>query len=557
MMRDLPIMSRTSGLHTRIMTAQLYLNTMRYLKPSQLFWRLAYKIRKPQRRRIGPIEVRLTQGTWQRAPAKPAAWLGELRFRFLNMEHAMSRAGDWNNSTLPKLWLYNLHYFDWLQSASAANGLEQQHALMRSWIAENAFGFGNGWEPYPVSLRIVNWAKFALTTGALPSDIERSLAVQTDFLSQRIEYDLLGNHLMANAKGLLFGGWFFRGSDADRWAALGLDLLERELKEQVLPDGGHFERSAMYHSTILEDVLDLINLAHVMDVPVPRTWTDAAARMRSWLLAMTHDDGGIALFNDAAFGIAPDPAEIEAYSARLGLPEMAPLQPGLLPLANSGYFRWQAGRAVVIGDIGDVGPHYQPGHGHADTLSFELSLGPDRMIVDTGTSTYAVGEERLRQRSTAAHNTVSIDGQNSSEVWSSFRIARRATISGLEIPDDRTFVRAAHDGYRRLAGGPLHQRCWRLEPNTLSIVDEITGEQTHAVAMTFCFHPMARIVLDGAKVTGSLAGSTFQVNLPSALTWTIEPSQWHPRFGDSQPNQKLVGRVTLRLPHQFTTQFNF
>ena len=535
--------------------AQLYLETIRYLKPKQLFWRVFYKFWKPRQRKIGILNTRPKHGAWQEPLFKPASWLGDLRFRFLNMELALDGAGGWNDPSTPKLWLYNLHYFDWLQSTSANENAEGQLSLMRTWAAQNPFGRGNGWEPYPVSLRIVNWVKFALRTGALPRDLASSLALQTDYLSQRIEYDLLGNHLIANAKGLLFGGWFLQGAAADRWARLGLELMRRQMDEQILPDGGHFERSAMYHSIILEDILDLVNLARAMGEPVPAQWTDSLSRMRSWLLAMIHDDGCIALFNDAAFDVAPQFAELEAYARRLGLPPVALLESGLQPLTDSGYFRWRSGPALLIGDVGALGPDYQPGHGHADTLSFELSIGPDRLIVDSGTSTYAAGVERMQQRSTAAHNTVTIDGCDSSEVWASFRVGRRARICELKVSDDRSSICAMHNGYRHLPGRPLHRRCWHLTADGLELVDQILGGHRHLAAIAFHFHPSVKIVLDGAEAAGSVGGSTFRARLPGALVWKIQRGEWHPRFGQTLPNLKLVGEAMIHLPCQLITRF--
>jgi uncharacterized heparinase superfamily protein len=542
-------------LKKRLQSARLCLETIRHLKPRQLFWRVFYNCCKPRRRKITALETRRKYGSWQEPLFKPASWLGDLRFRFLNMELALDGAGGWNDPNTPKLWLYNLHYFDWLQSASADDDPEGQFSLMRLWAAQNPFGTGDAWEPYPVSLRIVNWVKFALRTGTLPEDLAASLALQTDYLSQRIEYDLLGNHVMANAKGLLFGGWLLKGAEANRWARLGLELMRLQMDEQILPDGGHFERSAMYHSIILEDILDLVNLARAMGQSVPAQWTDALPRMRRWLLAMTHDDGCIALFNDAAFDVAPQFAELEAYARRLGLPPTVPLEAGLLPLTDSGYFRWNAGPTLLIGDVGALGPDYQLGHGHADTLSFELSIGPDRLIVDSGTSTYAAGVERMQQRSTEAHNTVIIDGYDSSEVWGSFRVGRRARICELRISDDGSGICATHNGYRRLPGRPMHRRCWYLAVDGLELIDQILGEQTHSVTMAFHFHPSVKFVLNGAEVAGSVGGSTFRARLPSTLAWKIQQDEWHPRFGQQLPNLKLVGKAVVHLPCSFTTRF--
>ncbi len=183
---------------------------------------------------------------------------GENRFRFLNQDGGVTGPQDWNDSARDKLWLYNLHYFDDLCAEDAAGRNHWHEALIRRWIDENQPGTGNGWEPYPLSLRIVNWIRYGLNGNVLPKNATQSLAVQARYLRKTIEWHLLGNHLFANAKALLFAGAWFEGREADDWLAEGSRILLRELEEQILPDGGHFELSPMYHVIILEDVLDLL-----------------------------------------------------------------------------------------------------------------------------------------------------------------------------------------------------------------------------------------------------------------------------------------------------------
>ena len=206
---------------------------------------------------------------------------------------------------------YNLHYFDTLSGPADEDLKQSQRALVTRWITENPVGQGNGWEPYPVSLRIVNWIKWALRGIRFDDAWVHSLSVQVRWLEGRLEWHLLGNHLLANAKALVFAGLYFDGPEAERWLRNGLQIYERELPEQVLGDGGHFERSPMYHAIILEDLLDLYNIgtaygliARFGDLQLP----GLIARMRNWLAAMTHPDGGPAFFNDAAFGISRNPA---------------------------------------------------------------------------------------------------------------------------------------------------------------------------------------------------------------------------------------------------------
>jgi uncharacterized heparinase superfamily protein len=418
-------------------------------------------------------------GSWAAPVDKPASMLGPSRFQFLDCEGECATAADWSAPDKPRLWLYNLHYFDDLNAAGAEARAAWHRRLVTRWIAENPVGEGAGWEPYPLSLRIVNWIKWAIREGGLSEDARQSLAVQARYLSRRIEWHLLANHLFANAKALVFAGCWFDGAEAEGCRAAGLDILAREVTEQVLADGGHFERSPMYHALVLEDLLDLINLARAFPGTVPdqivQSWGAAADRMRSWLAAMVHPDGDIAFFNDAALGIAPSRTELEAYAGRLGLGRAPVPGQGVTHLEASGYVRVETDDMVAILDVAPVGPDYQPGHAHADTLAFECSIHGRRLIVNSGTSTYEPGPRRAHERSTAAHSTVEIAGESSSEVWAAFRVARRARPFGLSIEErgDEVVVRCAHDGYRRLKRRPVHERTWRFAPGGMTVEDRV------------------------------------------------------------------------------------
>ena len=139
-------------------------------------------------------------------------------------------------------------------------------------------------------------------------------------MSKNIEWHLLGNHLFSNGKALIFAGLYFDGPAPRDWLTTGLDILSREIREQILPDGGQFELSPMYHSLALEDILDLVNISRAfpdrIDEEFASLLVQTAERMLGWLSAMTHADGEIALLNDSAFGIAPAPAQLVRYASR-------------------------------------------------------------------------------------------------------------------------------------------------------------------------------------------------------------------------------------------------
>ena len=476
----------------------------------------------------------------------------------MNVRGALADIG-WDGSQREKLWRYNQHYFDDLNALRAGERDAWHQALLSQWLVENPPVAGTGWEPYPTSLRIVNWVKWALAGNTLPTDCVHSLAAQARWLRKRLEWHLLGNHLFANAKALVFAGVFFEGEEAQRWLQLGCRILQQQLPEQVLADGAHFERSTMYHALALEDVLDLVNLCRAYDArgelaPLQEALEARVEPMLQWLLAMCHQDGEISFFNDAALGIAPSVAELLAYAARLGfdaVPEAsgttAAAPVAAQQLQASGYLRFATAEACALLDVAPIGPDYLPGHAHADTLSFELSVFGQRVFVNSGTSVYGLGAERLRQRGTAAHNTVVVAGRDSSEVWSGFRVARRAYPEGLaiEVGENVTRVRCAHDGYRKILAPPVtHEREWQMMAGQLAVTDVLTppaGATGHEAQARYHLHPSVRVLAgDSPELATLLLAGGQQLQLQASAPLQQKPASYHPRFGVSEPTTCLV-----------------
>jgi uncharacterized heparinase superfamily protein len=523
--------------------ARRYFHTLRSLRPSQvlgLVWKAVHRTTPD----TSPAPPLCTPRVWTAHACREPSWLSPTRRCFLNVERDVSSPTDWNSDLEDRLWIDNLHYFEDLVARNADDRRSWHTEGIARWIAENPPGTGNGWEAYPLSLRIVNWIKWSLAGGVLTPSAAHSLAVQARFLRANLEHHLLGNHLFVNAKALVFAGCFFGGAEGQRWLSKGLALVRREIGEQVLSDGGHFERSPMYHSLFLEDLLDLINLfgAHPEAINVrgaaePALWRSTARAMRRWLVLMTHPDGELALFNDCAFGVAPRPEELHAYARRLGLGPNSLPDAGAHELEASGFMRFETESATAILEVGEIGPSYLPGHAHADTLSFELSLFGERVVVDSGTSLYEVGDERLRQRSTGAHNTVVVDGADSSEVWSSFRVARRASAHGLRIDKtpDGLRVRCGHDGYMRLDGRIYHSREWLFGARELVIADRLDGRFERADVLLH-LHPDVTLASEGSF---ALAGGQVLQHAVEGGRAVLEPSTWHPRFGTSLLSSRL------------------
>ena len=542
---------------------QKYWHTLRYLRFVQIIGRLQHFLRRPVID-ASPVScsLRVANTKWILPAERSTKMQGPLTFCFLNETHDVSNITDWNNTNYSKLWLYNLHYFDDLTAVSAEQRNEWHRELIELWIDENEIGIGNGWEAYPSSLRIVNWIKWALAGNELSDKCIHSLTIQIRFLTKNLETHLLGNHLFANTKALLFAGLFFDGDEAKKWYQIGFKLVERELPEQVLADGANFELSTMYHMIFLEDVLDLINLHRTYKHATPNSLEEKIASMFNWLNTMCHPDGEISFFNDAAVGVTPPVSDIKNYGSRLGLYDSEIINhDGISLLTESGYTRVQLGDAVALIDRAAIGPDYIPAHAHADTLSFELSLFGQRAIVNSGTSIYGTDKRRQQERSTSAHATVEIDGQDSSEVWAGFRVARRARINNFyeDQSDSEIRLGACHDGYKRLTGKPEHCREWIFGKSNLIINDKLMGTGLHQVKSVLPLHPNVEVIsVEGNQANLSISGNKVEINIEGDGELVVVNSNYHPEFGLSIPNHHLVFcNNNATLPIDITTRINW
>lgn len=501
----------------------LYWHTLRHLRLSQFYERLKFNLLHPKPNSSPPPALRSNIGFWAASIRPSSSLVGPEEFNFLGLKGSLGVIG-WNGPCREKLWRYNQHYFNDLNASAASERHEWHLSLLKNWVEQNPPALGVGWESYPISLRMVNWIKWHLAGNTLPTLCIQSLAIQARFLSKRLEWHLLGNHLFANAKALVFAGLFFQGDEATAWLKMGLRIIESELAEQILQDGGHFERSPMYHAIVLEDLLDLINASQLwsasIDSSVILGWRAVAKRMFFWLGAMTHPDGQISFFNDAAFDIAPSLKNLSEYAESLGIKlDFNLARPGLTAykLDQSGYIQLRSRDAVALLDVAPIGPDYLPGHAHADTLSFEMSIFDQRVIVNGGTSRYGLSPDRLRERQTVSHSTVEVNGLSSSEVWSGFRVARRAYPFDLELSRNsaQVAVSCSHDGYKYLSGKPVHRRTWLLRENAIEVRDVIQGSHSQAIAR-FILHPDIAV--------SEVAQGVWELRLPQGdlITFVIE-----------------------------------
>jgi uncharacterized heparinase superfamily protein len=480
---------------------------------------------------FAPLDARV----WRHWPGAKALQAGELTLlgvtRSLTTASADGAAdwsaADWEMAGAPLLWRFHLYYWDWawaLESASCdATARAMFAALWRSWHAAITPGCGPAWHPYPAALRA--WTFCGLyRTLASGSPIEGALraeiAALAGFLRRNLETDVGGNHLIKNLKALVGLSVFFGD---ERLLARALGRLRRQLNVQVLPDGGHYERAPAYHCQVLGDLVDIARLLQAVGRDDQDGLHEKITLMRRWLGAVLSPEGDVPLLNDGF----PVSRELLAELAPAPRPD-GPLQ--VLP--DTGLALATAGGWHLLADIGPPCPRELPAHAHADTLSCLVHVDDAPLLIDTGTSTYAAGAVRDRERSTAAHNTLEVDDRDSTEVWGAFRAGRRARVRGVSArldPGHNTVtVEAAHDGYRNLPGRPLHHRRWELCEDELRVDDTVSGEERHGIVVRWHLASGSRLRLipGGAVVTTAVgeftvtvtATATEQPALTSVLT---------------------------------------
>jgi uncharacterized heparinase superfamily protein len=364
------------------------------------------------------------------------------RFTFLNRTLILNPI-DWNRRYDSHLWSYHLHYFSyavWCARAFVEQGnrraMQVCQSLIESWIEQARIGHSDGWDPYPTSLRAVNWIyAYSLVAARLEDrsflQIWRaSIYRQLDFIKRHIEFQHLANHLLKNAKALVIGGLFF---NQEEWLAKGERILWREFEEQVLADGGHYERSPMYHAQVMGDLLECYALLRSFDrITQTKAIEEKLGAMARFLDAMSYPDGTLALFNDSANSEETSPLPILETATRVvSINEKRACFP------QTGYYWWLSrdGQEKIIVDAGPPSVCYNPAHAHCDVFSYEMWLGGRPFIVDSGVHGYGGDHFREYCRSTRAHNTVMFDGREQSEVWGTFRMGRRAELMSAEVTD--------------------------------------------------------------------------------------------------------------------------
>jgi len=605
------------------------LRTVRHLRYSQIVWRGRYMLerRLPGRARSRGGADASASGKpvvcWHDFPALPllhgsesaasetARLLAEGKFQHFNSCRKLGCAPtDWllEARESDRLWVVTLHDHAWAHALAqcAARGDAQAARCLRNlladWIdrchADAPGAQALAWNSYAIATRLSWWARLCIVLGkpfwnACPefeAAFLGSLWQQADYLHEHLEWDLRANHLLRDAVGLAAAGRLLDGDLPRRWLRTATGLAVAQAAEQILPDGGHFERSPMYHIQVMDD---LLALAHLVEDRAA-----AAELVRHWqamaepLVWMRHPDGQIPLLNDAALNgtcapaamlaagqclaglvdpqaeddVQPDDVAATAgrpcdVAATAGRPcedlDPAPRRGGKF-FSATGVAVWHGPRWSVFFDVGPIGPQYQPGHGHADTLSLDASFDGCRLFVDPGTYAYDDDARRRYDRSTASHNTVAIDDADSSEVWGIFRAGRRAApvAADCQFAGDEMLASAGHTGYDHLPGAPRHYRSVALtQDGRLAVMDRISGEGTHKVHGGWLLAPEWHATPRGGGWLISHGRSTLLVQITSdaRLNLGMRAAKYHPEFGLELAATRLEWDYEGPLPMEMRT----
>ena len=412
----------------------------------------------------------------------------------------------WRHMDAGDVWFRELQSFDWLRDLRAlATQASRARArkLVLHWLDLHTAIDPRPWSPDLVGRRVSAWlahGDFLLkdSDSSFSKRFFQGLALQARHLSRTARTGEDGVERILALKGLLYSGLSL--PEGERRTQQALKLLTTEIARQVLPDGGHFERSPSAHLSVLRHLIDIRGSLIAAGQPAPEELNNAIDRMAPMLRAFRHGDGGLALFNDSV--------ESEAWLIDLVLAQCGTKGRALDNAPHVGYRRVQSGRSLLIADMG--APARSRRRVHAGTLSFELSAGKERIIVNCGAWRADDTGWRKALRATAAHSTLTVNDTNSCELFDdgTIGIGPAKFDSSREDQEGATWLEASHDGYRA-PFGLIHQRRLYVAPdgNNLRGEDRLTrADQSNrggrSFAIRFHLHPdvKASLVQDGGSV---------------------------------------------------------
>jgi uncharacterized heparinase superfamily protein len=574
-----------------------FLNLLTTTEPHEHILSEAEDVLENRFETLGSGKVSLgSQINWHRDFKSGKEWpvIPSSEIDIIDIEHPSDVKVPWELSRFHQVW--------WLGKAYWLTGREEYaekfQSLIEDWIINNPPGCGVNWAiAMEASIRACNWMAGYYFFCESPScstafwlKFFKTMYVHGVFIEHHIEYAWRkGNHYLSNATGMVFLGVFFRQTAfGKRWLTWGVRALHEEMDYEVYPDGVDYEKSVSYHRLVLELFYTPTILCTLNKVSFSKEYSARLQRMFEFVLSYTRPDGstpnigdaddgrlfriisdaniddhrhalavGAILFNRSDFKHAAGSFWQDAlwmYGAE-GFERFQQLreEPKALPsraFVDGGFYILRSDRMQIFADCGDLGQRGRGGHGHNDTLSFELWMDGFPLIVDSGTYAYTFDQvARQEFRSVRAHNTLAIDGGELSEfdgLWAVKDDRTHPRVLQWLSTEGKDILEAEHQAYEPV----VCRRRWELDKSasSLHILDTVEGAGTHTVSSRFHFHPDAQIEqLDPQTIVVKNASARFRIEA-SAGTWIVEEARYSPSYGVRVRNKRWALSERVELP---------
>lgn len=528
-------------------------HTLKYLKFVQLYGRAVFFLKRKFSKVASPdhlcniaLELKHFHGEMPSSPLVFSFLNNELTFRAPAIPWTPERFTVTDN--VPnKLWRYNLNYFSYLNNSKRAQYQKASTYIILDWIEKNHDPRMESWEPYPLSKRIFNWTAWLKSQKEISKEVTFCITESIFLQCKRLEYELefhnQANHLLENLKALFCTAvYLLLNSDKNikqlkKWIFISMSLLQYEIQDQFLEDGGHYERSPMYHKEMLCAVMQVLQSINGLKIesnfstaemkPVIQLEELCKAKLpaiKAWLSFLTHPDGNISLFGDSASQtghapIVPNPDKDISYL-----------------LKDSGYFIRIWDNAYFALTCGEPMPSFQPGHSHCDISSYEFTLNKVRCIIDTGCGSYQDPKIRNTCRKSSSHNIPLIENSEQSDLWANFRFGKRAKVTSLKWDLKKHLLETVFTDQNE-------QRYTReviFSNSQIKIRDRLFDRK---ISGTFCslLHLAPEVVVLPSE-DGSLNFSTgtaeFKISTAAQVKFTA--SSYFPEFGVKIQSQKII-----------------
>ena len=497
------------------------------------------------------------------------------------------------------VWELNRHqHFVTLAKAWYLSGDDRYAGALleqwRDWSAKNPYLMGVNWSSaLECAFRLLSWTwalQFIKSCdlftaefyGHILQSVERHLCYIDGHLSH---FSSANNHLLGEALGLIYAGYFPELAQAKAWRDKGFSIFFDQFLNQVHEDGVGKEQSIWYHGYVLEFGVLAKLAADYAGVEPPVEFEQRLRRMAEFLSAL-QDNGAVPSIGDQDGGQAITLCEMTGGTLGRLLPLAATLAgattdddetvfwltPNAVPknaandtrplrlFRNGGYgviTRQIAGLPVkLVMDFGQLGLGKMAAHGHADALSVWLSVAGQPVLIDAGAYLYlGAGAERNYFRSARAHNTLTVDGREFAQQLGPFQWGKRPTVSFEHALDGEPIcLRAGHDGYRPIR----HTREIAVSADAVTIHDHVKGVGNHTIDAYFHLAP-CEVRQNGRRIIGRYAafGVEFAFEAKAPLTVFLETAAHSPRFGEKQQHPVIRLHAALPLPVVFTTHIRF